>query len=166
MDEIWKKIELCERNYYISNMGKIKSNNKILKTHKSTGGYLYISVWKNNKVKHIKLHRLVAQAFIPNHENKPFVNHIDGNKLNNCVNNLEWVTNKENISHAYKNGLMNKNKRKNIKINQYDLDGNFIKSWYGFNDIEKNFKVSRSTIRFCCLNKIKTSKGYIWRYAD
>lgn len=166
MDEIWEKIELCEKNYYISNMGKIKSNNKILKTHKSTGGYLYISVWKNKKVKHVKLHRLVAQAFIPNPENKPFVNHIDGNKLNNCVDNLEWVTNKENISHAYKNGLMNKNKRKNIKINQYDLDGNFIKSWYGFKDIEKNFKVSRSTIRFCCLNKIKTSKGYIWRYAD
>ena len=61
---------------------------------------------------------------------------------------------------------MNKNKRKNIKINQYDLDGNFIKSWYGFKDIEKNFKVSRSTIRLCCLDKIKTSKGYRGRYAD
>lgn len=166
MEEIWKKIELFEKRYHISNMGKVKYNNKILKTHKSTGDYLYISVCKNNKVKHIKVHRLVAQTFIPNCDNKPFVNHIDGNKLNNCVDNLEWVTNKENISHAYKNGLMNKSKHKNIKINQYDLDGSFIKSWYGFKDIEKSFNVSRSTIRFCCLNKIKTSKGYIWRYAD
>ena len=101
MDEIWKKIELCEKNYYISNMGKIKSNNKILKTHKSTGGYLNISVWKNNKVKHIKIHRLVAQAFIPNPENKPEVNHIDRDRTNNNVENLEWCTHKENIEHMY-----------------------------------------------------------------
>lgn len=61
---------------------------------------------------------------------------------------------------------MGRNKFKKVKINQYDLEGNFIKTWNGYYDIEKEYSVSRSTIRLCCLNKIKTSKGYIWKYVN
>lgn len=162
----WKKLNILGKECFVSDTGIIKINNKIMKTHYSTNGYLYISICDSNKVKHFKVHRLVAQAFIPNPENKPQVNHIDGNKLNNCVNNLEWCNNSQNIKHAYDTGIMEKRKIKKIKINQFDTNGNFIKTWNSFTEIEKKLKVSRSTIRFCCLNKLKTCKGYIWRYAD
>ena len=165
-NEIWKSLYICNKTFYVSNYGNIKYKNKILKKYKTSGNYDYVSISINNKTKHFKVHRLVAETCIPNLDNKPQVNHIDGNKQNNKVENLEWVTNSENIIHAYQTNLMKKTKRKNIKINQYDLEGNFVKSWIGYGQIEKTYNVSRSTIRFCCLNKINTCKGYIWRYAD
>lgn len=166
-NEIWKKITLYDNIYYVSNYGRMRRiNGEILPINKSTSDYTYVSLWIGNKTRHIRIHRLVAKLFVPNPTNKPFVNHIDGDKTNNTSSNLEWVTNSENIQHAYNTGLMPKVRRRNVTINQYDLTGNFIKSWCGFKGIEETYNVSRSTIRFCCLNKIKTSKGYIWRYAD
>lgn len=104
--ENWKTIF---EEYQVSDLGNIKSlkwgKEIILKPKVTTKGYLEAHFRINGKDKIFKVHRLVAMAFIPNPENKPQVNHIDGNKLNNRVDNLEWATNGENQKHAYKNGL-------------------------------------------------------------
>lgn len=108
MKEIWKVIEGFE-DYEISNTGKVKSHKhgreKILKERISHDGYVWYNLCKNGKQHTKRANRLVADAFIPNPENKPTVNHIDGNKLNNSSDNLEWATREEQMQHAYANGL-------------------------------------------------------------
>ena len=104
--EIWKDIQGYEGLYWASNLGNIKSLKKVLKFNKVEKGYLHVTLYKNGTPKTIKAHRLTAKAFIPNIENKPEVNHIDGNKENNNIINLEWNTRAENNMHAIKNGLL------------------------------------------------------------
>ena len=114
MKEVWKDIKDYEGKYQISNLGRVRSliykNNangkiysriKILKAFKDNKGYkrIYLKMWKR---KNAQIHRLVAQAFIENPNNKPQINHKDKNKENNNVNNLEWVTNSENQLHRYR----------------------------------------------------------------
>lgn len=108
----WKDIKGYEGDYKISNDGEVFSikSKKILKNY-DRNGYHHISLCKNSVVKKYKVHRLVGMHFIKNHNNYPFINHIDGNPKNNNVDNLEWCTPKMNIMHAYKNGLMNTWKR-------------------------------------------------------
>ena len=113
-EEVWKVIEKYP-NYMISNLGKIKSLNykrtgkeQILKQSINGRGYYYVLVSINNKYKNILIHKAVAEAFLENDNNYSDVNHIDGNKLNNCITNLEFCTRSENIKHAYKNNLRNK----------------------------------------------------------
>lgn len=121
MQEIWKDIEGYEGLYQISNLGRIKSLERIVitKRHKipvketirkqntDTYGYNRVFLRNKNKNKNFQVHRLVAIHFIDNSENKPQVNHIDGVKTNNRVDNLEWVTNKENQYHSIKIGIRN-----------------------------------------------------------
>lgn len=106
MDEIWKPIKDYEGLYEISNFGRVRSHqyhrgtyNRILKPRKVKDGYLMVALYKNKQCKNYQLHRLVASHFIPNLYNATEVNHIDFNKTNNNVNNLEWVTRHENILH-------------------------------------------------------------------
>lgn len=113
MKEIWKDIKGYEGLYQISNLGRVKSlgneyrkKEKYLKLQYSRDGYQRLGLRKSGVAKCEYIHRLVAIAFIPNPLNKPQVNHIDGNKQNNKVNNLEWVTPFENTHHAYKNNLV------------------------------------------------------------
>lgn len=114
--EIWKDIPNYEGLYQISNYGQAKSlmfinkqcknkREKILKTYINNRGYKTIKLAKNKTKKAFFIHRLVAENFINNLENKKEVNHIDGNKLNNNVSNLEWCTRSENMHHAYEMGL-------------------------------------------------------------
>ena len=118
MEEIWKDIPGYEGVYQVSNLGQVKSlqmwssvqrrycqREKIMKQYQSTTGYFQINLKTEGTRKLGLVHRLVAQAFIPNPDNKPQVNHKDGNKRNNSVSNLEWVTNAENMDHARANGL-------------------------------------------------------------
>ena len=108
MNEIWKSTGFD--GYEVSNLGRVRRLHKtipprIRKLTTDTHGYLHVNLWHGGKSKHFSIHRLVAIAFIPNPENKPEVNHIDGNKLNNRVSNLEWVTSSENQRHAFDMGL-------------------------------------------------------------
>ena len=112
MEEIWKPIKGYEGLYEVSNLGRVKSlkrwhhpRENILKNKFTTDGYYETALLKNGKYKYIRTHRIVAQTFIPNETNKKEVNHKDGNKLKNCVDNLEWCTSKKKKKHAYKLGL-------------------------------------------------------------
>lgn len=128
IQEIWKHIKGYEGLYLISNLGRVKSlprekltpkgtqcmsKEKFLKTNPSKMGYPVVMLSLNCDIKLHKLHRLIAIAFIPNIENKPFINHKDGNKLNNSLDNLEWCTAKENIQHAFDTGLRVSSKGEN-----------------------------------------------------
>lgn len=117
MEEQWKDVTGYEGFYQISTLGRVKSirfNRFLNPTLSGKGkGYPSVQFSKENKPIRVRIHQLVAKAFIPNPENKEQVNHIDGNKLNNNVTNLEWNTRSENIKHAYNNGLKTPIKGKN-----------------------------------------------------
>ena len=179
MKEIWKDIKNYEGQYQVSSFGKVKSLNykrsgkeKILSAGRSNTGYLTVVLCNNKNRKTFYIHKLVAEAFINNIKNKSEVNHIDGNKENNCVNNLEFCTTKENIQHAWKKGLCEK-LRNNLKLHpnapkrkviQYSLNGKFIKKWESLSEAERELNINRGSICFCCKNKIKSAGGYKWRY--
>ena len=105
MLEIWKQIKEYPR-YSVSNLGRVKNNNtdKVLKGYMDFKGYQRVCIHCRGEGirKDLKVHRLVAEAFVPNPDNKPQVNHIDGNKQNNAASNLEFCTNQENQLHAYR----------------------------------------------------------------
>ncbi len=112
--EIWKTINGYE-NYQVSSLGRIRTKYRTLK-NLNKKGYSVICLCNNNVKKYFLIHRLVALHFIPNPENKPQVNHIDGNKLNNSIINLEWNTSKENINHSWENGLSKNNSNRIKKV--------------------------------------------------
>jgi len=113
MEEIWKDIKNYEKLYKISNYGRLFSykSNKILRYSVRPNGYLKYSLYKNGRYEHISMHRLVAQAFIPNPNNYQIVNHIDENKTNNQVDNLEWCISKYNVN--YGTGIKKGQRRRN-----------------------------------------------------
>lgn len=125
---LWRPVKGYEGLYEISNTGEVKSiyynkKPKILKKSMTTTGYYKVGLWKNKRKKSLRVHKLVAKAFIPNPENKPNINHIDGNPLNNHRGNLEWCTQQENVIHAIKIGLKQKfyipkSKLKQLYINE------------------------------------------------
>lgn len=175
--EEWKDIKEYEGKYQISNLGNVKAldykrtkKEKILKPRINSTGYMVVNLYKNAKFKTFKIHRLIAQAFIINPENKPCINHIDGNKLNNSIDNLEWCTYRENTIHAIKNGLASSPKPRygldNYKaksVKQYSLDGKFIKHWDCIREASKYLNATH--ISDVCKGKRKSSKGFIWRYS-
>lgn len=109
--EMWKAIEGYP-NYEVSNQGRVKNvrRGKVVKSSPNVWGYLGLSLYNDGNCKRHTIHRLVAEAFIKNDEGKKEVNHIDGDKLNNCSDNLEWVTRSENMTHAHENGLADMSK--------------------------------------------------------
>lgn len=158
-------IKNYENEYSISPNGDVfsKKRNKFLKPYITKRDiYKYVHLYKSGKRKEVSVHRLVAETFIPNPENKLMVNHIDGNTLNNSVNNLEWVTNQENQLHAIRIGL-NKNlgenhkqARKVIQMKNYKI----IKIWGCINEAERQLKIHQSNIIKCCRGERKTTGGY------
>ena len=195
MDELWANIVGYEGRYQISTEGNVRSidrnfickgknqyknfisnrnyKGKIIKPILDKKGYLYVCLCKNN-IKEVRMiHRLVAQTFINNSEKKLQVNHKNGIKTDNRVENLEWVTAKENIEHAYNNNLF-KNQLKHLKkvqkenkkrILQYDLKGNFIREWESISIAKRILKIS-AHIGCCCSGKRKTAGGFIWKYKE
>lgn len=180
MEEIWKDIPNFENLYQISNYGRLKSfrknkNGRILKNTNKKGGYFSIILYNKNCNLHTRIHRLVAQAFVPNPNNLPQVNHIDGNKQNNYYKNLEWCTSKQNFEHSKKTGLWKYNHPyKCKKICQYDLQGNFICEYENAKDAHRKTGVcSRNILRVANKEPFnnkgsvrKQAGGYIWRFKD
>lgn len=181
MNEIWKPIRNYEDLYKISNLGNVKSlrTNKILKFGE-VQGYLNVSLCKNGKSVSKRVHRLVAEAFLSKKKNQNIVNHIDGNKQNNNVNNLEWCTQKDNIQHSWKNGFSKSNEKQkqavkiaNKKINrygreifQYNLNGKFVKKWCNAREIKRQLGISLTTLFMACTGRQKSACGYIWKYGE
>lgn len=126
------------------------------------GGYYCVGLSKG-KTKTFRVHQLVAKAFIPNPENKPYVNHIDGNKVNNSVSNLEWCTCSENNLHNHKIGLTNGHKR---KIIQYDLEMNELNKFNTIKDASNKLNICYSSIKAVLYEKQNTAGGFIWKYLD
>lgn len=165
MNEIWKAIKGYEGLYQVSNLGRVLSNGRkcvtrIMKAQRNTKGYYYVNLFKYGKRTPVLIHRLVAETFIPNIENKGTVNHIDGNKLNNSVNNLEWNTCSENIKHAYANGL--KQAVRSKKIIQKSIDGSVVKIWNSIREAARGIGVHQTSLQKCCKNPSYTIKGYKW----
>ena len=161
MEEIWKQYNEC---YEISNTGKLRNikTKRELKPFINNNGYYEYVMHIKNKTKHVRLHRAVAEHFIENPNNYPIINHKDHNKLNNNVDNLEWCTYKYNNNYEPKKTSF----PKKVKIDQYDLNMNYIKTFNSMKEVETEFNVSRTTVRYCCLGINKTCRGYIWRYAE
>ena len=149
--------------YAVTSCGKIWSyRSKIfLKPQVNKDGYLRVGLWKNGEVKKYLIHRLVAEAYIPNPEGLPQVNHKDENKENNCLQNLEWCDPKYNINYGTRNDKVASSIKKPIL--QYDLDGNFIKEWPSTTDVGKEFIKG---INHCLRGRNKTAYGYIWKYKE
>lgn len=116
------------------------------------------------------VHRLVAEAFIPNENNLFIINHKDGNRENNRTDNLEWCDNSHNVREAYRLGLnkpiTGKEHNLSVRVNQFDLKGNLIKSWDCMRDIQRELGFAYTNISRCCRNKQKTAYGFIWKYID
>jgi len=150
------------KNYYIHPDGRIYSKYTCMLLKPRENTYMYVRLGNNIN---IAIHRLVAQHFIPNPENKPFVNHKDGNKLNNHVDNLEWMTVSENNQHAIDTGL---NPCK-IPVKQYTLDGTFVKLHKSITDacLDLNIPVHCITlITRCCDKKVRYAYNFIWKYQN
>lgn len=184
MEEIWKDIPGYEGFYQVSNMGRVKhlvewrgndysaryiSNPKIVLPHLDCNGYERIRLFMWGKGKPYRIHRLVAKAFIPNPNNYPQINHIDEDKTNNRVDNLEWCTQTYNNKYGTRGqriGITNHNgKGAKRSVLQYDLDGNFIQRWKSMQDAADNLPgVSSSKICECCRGNRPHHRGFMWKY--
>ena len=166
MNEIWKDIEDYEGLYQVSNLGRVKSSdtNRILKGNKDRGGYLLVNLYKNSVSSTKKIHRLVAQAFIPNPENKPQVNHIDENKTNNMVSNLEWSTNKENSNHGTRTDRSSKTR--SISIIATNLKTDESTEFHGGGECARQLGLHHSSITSVLKGRYKQTGGYTFKYKE
>lgn len=169
MQEVWNKIFNFE-DYQVSNLGRIKSlkNNKekLLKKYRNIYGYETVHLL-NNKVKKVfQVHRLVAQTFIPNLENKQQVNHINGIKTDNRVENLEWCTAKENVAHAQ--SVLKRDYSKGIEITHLKSQKKVIRSdgkiYNSIKEAKKDLNNKNAHIVEACQGKLKKTCGYGWQY--
>lgn len=164
--EFWKDIKGYEGLYQISNSGNVKSlrTNKILKTNMNNCGYKQVILSYKGKIKSKRIHRLVAEAFIPNPNNYQQVNHKDENKINNEANNLEWCDCKYNINYGTGKNKCTKSRLK--PINQYDIKGDFIKRYDGIVVASQELNIHPWLIWAVCQGIRKTTHKFIWRYVD
>ncbi|MDR0864967.1 MAG: HNH endonuclease [Candidatus Symbiothrix sp.] len=169
--EEWRNIKGYEDIYQVSNLGRVISlgngnSNHSMPFHilnsSNRGGYLMLHLWKDGKRKRMSIHRLVAEAFLENENKKDTVNHINGDKLDNRIENLEWATYSENIKHAYRVRL---NASKNKKcIIQKLMSGEFVKKWDSLKEAARSLNACPANIRLCCQNKANSAYGYKWNY--
>jgi hypothetical protein len=167
MTELWKKvtISLYEEKYEISSYGRIRSlHKKIPKILKCTMRSEYLGIQLCNKINAThSIHRLVALAFIPNPNNHKIVNHKNGNKLDNNVDNLEWTTSKENAQHAFKQNLR---KLSNIRVSQFTLQGELIKTYESLSQAMRETGIRDTRISSVCKGKRNHTHGFVWKYTD
>lgn len=182
--EIWKDVVGYEGIYKISSLGRVKrvgkyknqvkewESNRILQPATKSRGYMYVHLSKNGKASPKHIHRLVAEAFLPNPEKKPTVNHKNGNKADNSLENLEWATYTENNIHSIR--VLGNGKRTEYAIKktviQYDLQGNFVAEYPSYREAQRQTGIN--AIDVVCRGerqkgrKQKTAGGYIWKYKE
>lgn len=176
MEEIWKDIKGYEGLYQVSNLGNVKrlkskyvlEERLVRKEMQPIYKYYSVLLSKHGNGKHYFIHRLVAQEFLPNENNYPCVNHKDGNKTNNNVENLEWCTYKYNYEEAKRIGLLKEPKDygRTRSVVQYDLNDNYIKTWDSFADIKRELGFHIQNIWKCCKNRRTQAHGYVWKYKE
>lgn len=157
-----RDIKGYEGKYMISDDGQVWSNYKkgFLKPYERPDGYLCVNLYKNGKPTGFSIHRLIAQAFIPNPNDLPIINHKDENKHNNCVDNLEWCNYSYNNSYGNrKNKIQQKIGRKTY---QYDLDGNLIAVWPSQQEASRQLNISSGNINYVIRGKLKSTHGFIF----
>lgn len=162
----WKPVIYNEKetNYEISDTGEVRNTKtqKLLK-QQTEQGYKCCTLSIEKKPKRFRVHRLVALMFIDNPENKPYVNHIDGNRQNNKKENLEWATPSENSQHAVDAGLFYSAKQ--TPVVQYSMDGDRMMTFNSLAEAERQTGVSHSKISACCNRTRRSAGDYQWRYA-
>lgn len=185
--EIWKPIEGFE-NYEVSNLGRIKALNynrtgreQLLKPQKGKNGYLMVFLYKDGKKKNYYVHRLVGNAFLPNENNLPMINHKDENKENNVIlflengieSNLEWCDSKYNINYGSHNERCAKaiskaltNGKLSKKVFQFTLDGKFVREYPSANEIKRETGYSIGNICACCNGKRNKAYGFKWSFVN
>ena len=184
MEEVWKDIKGFEGMYQVSSLGHVKSlerqitgikskyiKERLLKQSPDGKGYLMVWLYYRNKRLTRKVHRLVAEAFVPNHDCKPQIDHVNGNKKDNRSCNLRWCTGKENFHNpiSYQRNSESKYGEKNHHarpVRQYSKDWEFIKEWPCINDAVRSVGCSHSHIVQCCKGERKTTGGFCWSYVD
>lgn len=193
MEEVWKEIPGFEGYYEASTLGNIRSVDRILncvwgKVYPAKGkqksisryksGYLYVNLYKDHKTYKFQVHRLVAFTFIPNPDNKPCIDHIDGDRTNNKVDNLRWCTHKENannpitvkrLAESYhsesRNSKISESSRRRAKpVIQLSLSGEPIKEWRSADIASNELHICRPTIYMCIHGKNNHAGGYKWKY--
>ena len=179
-EEEWLDIAGYEGLYQVSNIGRVKSlerivirkdgseqhrKERILKPSINDDGYLRVNLYDSSgKIKAFKVHRLVCEAFHENPKNKPCVNHIDENKTNNTASNLEWCTYTENINHGTRNTKVAKALGK--PVGQYTPNGELVKVWQSTREVQRQLGFACQNISKVALGKQKTAYGYVWKYIE
>lgn len=181
--EVWKDVVGYEGLYRVSNLGRVKSlerkdsigrkvKERIMSQTKSPQDYPMINICKNSKEDIFPVHRLVSIAFLENIDNKPQVNHKDGNRSNNNIDNLEWVSCSENIKHAFRElgrtpshtGMFGKLHHNARAVVQLSMDGVFIARYDAQHEAYRITGISQGNIGACCRGERKSTGGYKWKY--
>ena len=177
--EIWQPVEGYEGLYEVSNLGRVKSlkygKEKILKSWNNGKGYLFVSLCRNGKMKHFKVHRLVSTAFIPNPEGLPEINHIDENKSNNCLSNLEWCSHKYNSNYGTRTKRVASVQRndparsKAVEASRFSDFREICLKFPSANEAGRNGYDS-SAVSYCCngcyCSRRNFYKNLYWRFAS
>lgn len=149
--EIWRKITGFD--YEVSNLGRVRGSNRIRKLVPIKNGYITVILRKDGKSHCEYVHRLVAEAFIPNPDAFPVVNHLDRDKTNNRVDNLEWCTAKHNVTYSV-----------GKQVDQFTLDGRFVKRWASTREAERSLGYPHGSVDKCAIGMYKQTHGFVFEY--